>query len=60
MPADPKAKAAEKEGSVDKGKGKDKELPEDPKAAERELKDVDMEKSCRRIQRGQKRKRTLR
>ena len=29
MPADPKAKAAGKEGSVDKGQGKEKELPED-------------------------------
>ena len=29
MPADPKAKVAEKEESVDKGKGKEKELPED-------------------------------
>ena len=40
VPADPKAKATEKEGSVDKGKGKgkekekEKELQEDPKGIE--------------------------
>lgn len=55
MPADPKAKASENEGSVDKGEGKgkelleepgdvemDKEVPEDPKGTEEEQKDIEM------------------